>query len=186
MSKPVKSFFKYDIRCRDIPNTGSTWLIWEDYLNKGFKDPISTDHIEINSDLFTIEKTIPDMGFGMVVDGLVRFDYSDIDGKKFAIIEGEQVNKTQGDKTLRGFKYHVPSRGILGQNQIWRIYMDIKNGHQETEYVEHLEFKNVTSFTGENLYRIGYALFCEADVTITTDPETGLKTGVLHDGSLKG
>jgi hypothetical protein len=85
---------------------------------------------------------------------------------------------------LRGYKYHVASKGQTGNNVIWRIYLDIKKGHTETLYVEHLEFKGVSGFTGENLYRIGYAYFSKGAITVETD-EKGLKTAIIHDGSYK-
>lgn len=75
---------------------------------------------------------------------------------------------------LMGIKYNVPSRGILGKDQIWRIYKNLDNGVTETEYVEHLEIEDgVDSWTGEQLFRIGYALICEGEVECFIDEETG-------------
>ena len=74
-----------------------------------------------------------------------------------------------------GIKYHVPSQGQLGQNFIWRIYENIDeiskspdfHGMQGEgiEYVEHIEVEQgADSWTGENLFRIGFALICEGNV----------------------
>ena len=76
-----------------------------------------------------------------------------------------------------GLKYHVPSQGITGQNQIWRIYQNVDKGWTETIYVEHIEIdKEVNSWTGNNLFRIGYGLILEANnLEVYTDDESGLK-----------
>jgi len=88
----------------------------------------------------------------------------------------DNYKKLMNDSSvLRGFKYSVPSKGILGKNQIWRIYLRIDRGPEETLYVEHLEFKGVAGFSGEGLHGIGYAFFSRGQVTVTTD-EKGLKT----------
>lgn len=86
--------------------------------------------------------------------------------------------------TLRGIKYHVPSRGILGKDQIWRLYVNIRDGHSQTEYFEHIEFYKVKAFTGENLYRIGYALFATGAVTFDYNENDNMRRyAIVHDGS---
>lgn len=87
-------------------------------------------------------------------------------------------------KLLRGIKYHVPSRGKMEDNT-WRVYMDIKNGVEETAYVDHVELVNVESWTGETDYRIGYSLLVEGYVTMDFDPANGKRYAVIHDGSYK-
>ena len=82
---------------------------------------------------------------------------------------------------LFSLKYHVPSRGITGQNVIWRIYKNIDKGHTDTEYVESVKIINCYSHTGEDHYRVGYSLIVEGDtLEVITDPNTGLKTGIIR------
>ena len=80
-----------------------------------------------------------------------------------------------------GIKYHVPSEGILGNNQIWRIYKNIDQGWADTEYIEHIEIEaGVDSWTGENLYKVGYSLICEGEVECFIDEETGLRHARIY------
>ena len=75
---------------------------------------------------------------------------------------------------LISIKYHVPSKGITGQNQIWRIYENVDristagdfNGMSGTgvEYVEHIEIEDCDAWTGESLFRVGYSLILEGEV----------------------
>lgn len=82
---------------------------------------------------------------------------------------------------LLSIKYHVPSQGIVGKNQIWRIYKEIDKGFVDTEYVEHIEIEDgVESWTGEQLFRVGYSLICEGNLEVYTDPETGLRHGKIY------
>jgi hypothetical protein len=193
-NKPYLTAFKYNINVREIPNTGKTWIIYEDFLNKGVSNPVFIDHIETRGNLQTYEKTYPELGgFGMAVEGPVSFDLNELTGNRYAIIgndkkldqftDKEEADKLKNPNILRGYKYHVPSRGILGNNNIWRIYIDILNGVSETLYVEHLEFRGVSGYTGENLHRIGYAHFSKGAITVETN-ESGLKTAIIHTGEL--
>ena len=85
---------------------------------------------------------------------------------------------------LRSLKYHVPSRGALGNDNIWRLYIDIKNGHTLTEYVESIKLIGVKAYTGENIMRVGYALFAKGAVTFDFDPKDNFRRyGVIHDGT---
>ena len=78
-------------------------------------------------------------------------------------------------------KYHVPSQGIVGKNQIWRIYQNIDQGLTDTEYVEHIEIEaGVDSWTGENLYRIGFSLIWEGNVEYFIDEESGLRKARIY------
>ena len=90
-----------------------------------------------------------------------------------------------------GIKYHVPSKGIQGENQIWRIYERIDvisqsptfHGMQGPgiEYIEHIEIEDgVDTWTGEELYRIGYSLLCEGNVEYFTDPKSGLRHARIY------
>ncbi len=90
-----------------------------------------------------------------------------------------------------GIKYHVPSQGQLGKNFIWRIYENIEqisaspNFHgmqgEGIEYIEHIEIEDgVDSWTGEELFRIGYALFCEGNVEYFTDPKSGRRHARIY------
>ena len=77
---------------------------------------------------------------------------------------------------IMGIKYHVPSRGQLGNNNIWRIYKNLDKGFSETEYVEHIEIgEGVESWTGEDLYHVGYSLIVEGELECFMDKETGLR-----------
>lgn len=87
MSKPYYSFFKYNIAVREQPNTGSTWFIYEDFLNKGIEDPIHIDHIEFDCNMFTVEKFYEGLGFGIIAEGRVTYDYDEINGNKYAVIK---------------------------------------------------------------------------------------------------
>ena len=75
---------------------------------------------------------------------------------------------------LIGFKYHVPSRGLM-YNNTWRIYgkegKTLKDlGHGENPetiatYVDHIEIEEgVRTWTGENQHGIGFAMFAEGKV----------------------
>lgn len=78
--------------------------------------------------------------------------------------------------SLLGIKYHVPSQGITGKNQIWRIYKNIDQGYTDTVYCEHIEIEEgIDSWTGNMLYKVGYSLLCEGDLEVFIDPETGLR-----------
>ena len=90
-----------------------------------------------------------------------------------------------------GIKYHVPSQGETGKSFIWRIYENIDQISQSPEfqgmqgpgieYIEHIEIEDgVESWTGEELYRIGYALFCEGEVEYFTDPTSGLRHARIY------
>ncbi len=82
---------------------------------------------------------------------------------------------------LLSVKYHVPSQGITGKNQIWRIYKNIDIGPTEAEYVEHIEIEEgVDSWTGENLYRVGFSLICEGNLECYVDEKTGLRVGRIY------
>lgn len=82
---------------------------------------------------------------------------------------------------LLSIKYHVPSQGIVGKNQIWRIYKEIDKGYTETEYVEHIEIEEgVESWTGEQLFRVGYSLICEGQLEVFTDETTGLRHARIY------
>ncbi len=72
---------------------------------------------------------------------------------------------------LMGIKYHVPSQGITGQNQIWRIYKNVNETIADTEYVESIEIHEADSWTGENLFRIGYGLILEGELEIHVDAD---------------
>ena len=92
---------------------------------------------------------------------------------------------------LMGIKYHVPSKGIIGQNQIWRIYQNLDqiskandfNGMQgvDIEYVEHIEIEDVDSWTGENVFRIGYSLILEGEIEYYNN-ESGLRCARIFSG----
>jgi len=78
-------------------------------------------------------------------------------------------------------KYHVPSQGILGKDVIWRIYKNIDQGVTETQYVEHIEIEDgVDSWTGEELFRVGYSLICEGSLEVLTDPKTGRRHARIY------
>ena len=90
-----------------------------------------------------------------------------------------------------GIKYHVPSMGETGKSFIWRIYERIDaisasptfHGMQGPgiEYVEHIDIVDgVDSWTGEENYRIGYALFCEGSVEYFIDPDSGLRHARIY------
>ena len=82
---------------------------------------------------------------------------------------------------LMSIKYHVPSQGILGNDQIWRIYKNIDQGFTDTQYVEHIEIEsNVDSWTGEGLFRVGYSLIFEGELEVLTDPKTGRKHARIY------
>lgn len=82
---------------------------------------------------------------------------------------------------IKAIKFNVPSRGELGKDQIWRIYLDVVNDISNTEYVEHMEIlSSVPTWTGELAYRVGYSLLFDAEVSIDYDPEQGYKYAVVH------
>jgi hypothetical protein len=83
---------------------------------------------------------------------------------------------------LFGIKFHVPSRGILGNNNIWRIYEDLDQTFAKTHYVEHFKVLNVDSWTGELKYRIGFSLLCEGHLYVGKTKE-GVLHGIIHDGT---
>lgn len=85
--KPVLTAWKYNIEVREVQGTGKTWMIFEDFLNKGIENPIKVDHIEINCNMHTSEKFYDGLNFCLVAEGSVRFEYSPVDGSKYAIIE---------------------------------------------------------------------------------------------------
>ena len=75
---------------------------------------------------------------------------------------------------LIGFKYHVPSRGLM-YNNTWRIYWhpertlaDLSKGENPENiatYVDHIEIEEgVRTWTGENQHGIGFAMFAEGKV----------------------
>ena len=90
-----------------------------------------------------------------------------------------------------GSKYHVASQGQRGEDFIWRIYERIDiisqsptfHGMQGPgiEYIEHIEIEDgVDSWTGAELFRIGYAMFCEGNVEYFTDPESGRRHARIY------
>lgn len=79
--------FKYNIECREKPNTGKTWMVYKD-AEKGLKDPIYTDHIEIKADLWTNQKT-HGLGFAMCVEGVVKKKVNPANGKPYILIDKE-------------------------------------------------------------------------------------------------
>jgi hypothetical protein len=82
---------------------------------------------------------------------------------------------------LFGIKYSVPSKGILGNDVIWRIYRNVDQGFTDTIYVEHIEIEDgVDSWTGEQVYRIGYSLLCEGEIEVFTDEKTGRKHARIY------
>lgn len=94
--------------------------------------------------------------------------------------------------SLFALKYHVPSKGELGNNNIWRIYTDVDriskagdfNGMQGVgiEYVEHIEIEDCDSWTSEGLYRVGYSLLVEGEIEYYIDPVTNLKCARIYSG----
>jgi len=82
---------------------------------------------------------------------------------------------------LWGVKYHVPSQGILENDIIWRIYKNLDQGWSDTEYVEHIEIEDgVDSWTGEELYKIGYSLIGEGEIEVFIDEESGRKYARIY------
>lgn len=82
-----------------------------------------------------------------------------------------------------GIKYSVPSQGILGNDLIWRIYKNVDQGWSETEYVEHIEIEDgVDSWTGNNLFRIGYSLVCDGELECFIDEKTGRRHARIYKG----
>ena len=90
-----------------------------------------------------------------------------------------------------GIKYNVPSKGETGKSFIWRIYERIDvisaapsfHGLQGPgiEYTEHIEIEDgVDSWTGEEIYRIGYSLVCDGEVEYFTDPKSGLRHARIY------
>lgn len=78
-------------------------------------------------------------------------------------------------------KYNVPSQGIVGNDVIWRIYKNIDQGFGDTEYVESLKIEaGVDSWTGENLFRVGYSLICEGQLEVFIDETTGRRHGRIY------
>jgi len=85
-----------------------------------------------------------------------------------------------------GVKFHVPSRGIMGNNNIWRIYKNVDKGHGDTLYTDHIEIFGVQCNTGEEAYRIGFSLLCEGEVSVDFNPDDNFRIYVIiHDGSYK-
>jgi len=92
---------------------------------------------------------------------------------------------------LISIKYSVPSKGILGNSNIWRIYENVDriskagdfNGMKGVgiEYVEHIEIEDVDAWTSEGLYRVGYSLLVEGEIEYYTN-ESGLKCARIYSG----
>lgn len=175
--------YKYNIECKEKPNTGKTWMVFRN-ADQTKDDMFFTDHIEFRGvPLWTSEKA-DGFGFCIMTEGKIKKKVHPATGKPYTLIvpDNEEIPKFPEGKVLRGVKYHVPSRGLM-QDNTWRIYMDIKNGVAETEYVDHIEYLNVPSYTGEASYRIGFSQLSEGDVTFDYDPETGKRFAVIHNGS---
>ena len=82
---------------------------------------------------------------------------------------------------MKSIKYHVPSRGELGKDHIWRIYLDVVNDISKTEYVEHVEIlPSVSTWTGELSYKVGYSLLFDGEVSIDYCPDGKYKYAVIH------
>jgi hypothetical protein len=86
--KPYLTSFKYNIEVREVPNTGKTWMVYEDFLNKGLENPKYTDHVELHKDcpMHTSERSYEGLGFGMVVEGKISYELNEITGKRFIYI----------------------------------------------------------------------------------------------------
>ena len=178
--------YKYNIQVKDVPGTGKTWMIHTHANNGNYEELIYTDHIEFRGvPLWTTEKN-DGFNFGIMAQGDIKRKIHPGTGRPYILVVPEEGKdyKSTINKQLRGVKYHVPSQGKM-QDNTWRIYMNIEKGVTETEYVDHVEFLNVPSFTGEAAYRIGFSQLSEGDVTFDYDPNTGKRYAIIHDGSYK-
>ena len=89
---------------------------------------------------------------------------------------------------LIGIKYNVPSQGKLGENIVWRVYEHLNETAQQSDkyngpniqYVEHVDVEDVDSWTGNNIYYIGYSLVVEGNIEYYIDSETGLRHARIH------
>lgn len=170
----MKLAFKYNVEARGREGNDNTWVFYKN-PEESLKDFFFVDYVEFHTPISTLERQIPDLGFGMTTKGEIKKDIDDLTGDFFTKIvgpDGEVKNKQEGP--LLGIKYHVPSRGILGNDQIWRIYRNLDEGFSDTEYVEHIEIEpGVISYTGNDLYRVGFSLICKAQLECYIDEKTG-------------
>jgi len=86
--KPYFSGFKYNIKVLEQPNSGETWLIYENFLEKGIKDPIKIDHIEIHEgcNYHTSEKKYDGLGFAFIVEGKVTYELNELSGARYVFL----------------------------------------------------------------------------------------------------
>lgn len=173
--------YKYNIEVRDTPGTGKTWMIYTNPRNGEYDDIIYTDHIEFRGVSLWTSERIDGFGFCIFSEGEISKKIHPGTGRPYILISSKDYKKDKNEKPkkLRGLKYHVPSKGLM-QDNTWRIYMDIEKNISDTEYVDHVEMLNVTSFTGENALRIGFSQLSEGDVSFDYDPNTGKRFAIIH------
>ena len=75
-------------------------------------------------------------------------------------------------------KYNVKSRGNEGKNNTWTVYKNIDKGFEDTETIDHLEFK-VSISTEEKQLGNGFGLVCFADIEYKNYPNSDKKFMIL-------
>lgn len=171
----MKYFFKYNTESRGREGNGTTWMI-HPIIDGNLETPLMTDHLEFEVPISTQEKQLG-FGFGMCCEGKLVHDINDLDGSAYVRIVKEDANEIEETSgTIYSIKYHVPGRGLLGNDNVWRIYQSIDKGYTDTVYVEHIEIDEKTpSWTGEDLYNVGYSLIVRGQIEIFTNRESGRK-----------
>ena len=82
----------------------------------------------------------------------------------------------------------MPSNKEIGKNIVWRIYHQVdkitagenKYHGPNINYVEHLDIENCDSWTGNDLFYVGFSLLVEGEIEFYTDPTTKLKYARIY------
>lgn len=83
--------FKYNIQVKEVPNTGKTWLLYENAEQGPNDNPTYTDHIETEKGVpvWTNEKAYG-LGFCMMCEGVITRKVHKGTGRPYILIKKEE------------------------------------------------------------------------------------------------
>ena len=76
------------------------------------------------------------------------------------------------------FKYNIKSRGNEGNSNTWTVYKNIEKNFEDTETIDHLEFK-VSISTEEKQLGNGFGMTCYGDIEYHNYPNSDKKFMVI-------
>ena len=187
--------WKFNKESEQKPMQGDKWILTDlETLENTY-----TDYISIKAALRT-EAGDLGLGHGMVVTGnIIHKEHPKI-GKYIELSDDSENDFVANNKQLIGIKLDIPNLSGAHDpknkqrvpNMAWRIYGDIKSlkpyeNHYfgpDIQYVYGIDIEDVTSWTGNMKFHIGWSLLVEGEVKYFEDEETGLRFAKIFKGNV--